>query len=386
MHVGIHLKVSSLARAVLVAGGLLTGSVASYCGVVVYTGNFHTVDAGRFYRSAQLGRDELATQVRANGIKAILNLRGAHPGQSWYDDEIAVSRAARVVHYDYPLSANRALTPVETSDIVEILRTAPMPILVHCKSGADRSGLVAALYRSAVRHQPPREAAQELSLWYGHFPFLWSRTKAMDETFQMFVRNAGEVGPAASEHSSIVPSLAQLAEAAENLYDAVKADNWTGADAAFRPMQRAANTLPAELPDSAHLRSVLDALRDVLAARNRVGTLSGSNEITLIAANMSAGYKQSVPVGVARLDYWGRALEIQAASRDAMKLAEISRRIRAIWDDLRPAIEARGSTAEAARFDRLVAQLQTLESPDAYARLAGPFRDAVDVIEKVFTR
>jgi protein tyrosine phosphatase (PTP) superfamily phosphohydrolase (DUF442 family) len=385
MHVGIPLKVSSLARAVLVAGGLLAGSLASYCGVVVYTGNFHTVDAGRFYRSAQLGRDELAKQIRANGIKAIVNLRGAHPGQSWYDDEIAVSRAAGVVHHDYPLSANRALTPAETRDIVEILRTAPMPILVHCKSGADRSGLVAALYRSALRHQSPREAAQELSLWYGHVPFLWSGTKAMDETFQVFVRNPVHVGRA-SEHPSIVAALAQLAEAAESLYDAAKADNWAGADAALRSMQRAGNSLAAELPDSSRLRSALDALRDVLAARNRVGTLSGANEITLMAANMSAGDDQPVPVSVARLDYWGRALEIQAASRDAMKLAEISRRIRAIWDDLRPAIEARGSTAEAARFDRLVTQLQTLKSPDAYARLAGPFLEAVDMIEKVFTR
>jgi protein tyrosine phosphatase (PTP) superfamily phosphohydrolase (DUF442 family) len=385
MHVGIPLKISSLAKAVLVAGGLLAGSVASYCGVVVYTGNFHTVDAGRIYRSAQLGRDELAKQVRANGIKSIVNLRGAHPGQPWYDDEIAVSRAAGVVHYDYPLSANRALTPAETRDIVEILRTAPMPILVHCKSGADRSGLVAALYRSAIRHQLAREAAQELSLWYGHFPFLWSGTKAMDETFQVFVRDVGQVGDV-PEHSSIGPSLAQLAEAAETLYDAIKADDWAGADAAFRSMQRAANTLPAELPDSSRLRSALDALRDILAVRNRVGTLSGANEITLMAANMSAEDKQPVPVSVARLDYWGRALEIQAASRDAMKLAEISRQIRAIWDDLRPAIEARGSTTEAARFDRLVIQLQTLKSPDAYARLAGPFLDAVDMIEKVFTR
>jgi protein tyrosine phosphatase (PTP) superfamily phosphohydrolase (DUF442 family) len=386
MHVGIPLRVSSLARAVLVAGGLLTGSVASYCGVVLYTGNFHTVDAGRFYRSAQLSRDELAKQVRANGIKSIVNLRGAHPGQLWYEDEIAVSRAAGVVHYDYPLSAHRALTPVQTRDIVEILRTAQMPILVHCQSGADRSGLVAALYQSAIRHQPPREAARELSLWYGHFPFLWSGTKAMDETFQMFVRNAVQVERATSRDSSIVPSLAQLADAAENLYDAVKADNWAGAGAAFRSMQRVANMLPADLLDSSRLRAALDVLRDVLAARNRVGTLSGSNEITLIAANMSAEYKQPVPVGVARLDYWGRELEIQAASRDAMKLAEISRRVRATWDDLRPALEARGSIAAAARFDRLVVQLQTLKSPDAYARFAVPFLDAVDVLEKAFTR
>src|ERR1700730_9222376 len=98
MHVGIPLKISSPGGAVLVAGGLLAGSVASYCGVVVYTGNFHTVDAGRIYRSAQLGRDELAKQVRANGIKTIVDLRGAHPGQPWHGAEPAVARDAGGVH------------------------------------------------------------------------------------------------------------------------------------------------------------------------------------------------------------------------------------------------------------------------------------------------
>lgn len=386
MSLRILLRVPAPARAALVAGGLLTGLVASYAGVIVYTGNFHAVDAGRFYRSAQLSRGELAKEVRAHGIKSIVNLRGAHPGQSWYDDEIAVSRAAGVVHYDYPLSANRTLAPVEISDIVRILRTAPMPILVHCKSGADRSGLVAALYRSTVEHQPPSEAAEELSLWYGHFPFLGSRTKAMDETFLTFVRNHARIARFDSEHSSIVPALAKVADAAERLYDAVKAREWTNAGAAFRSMQEAADMLPVELPDSSRLSSAIDTLRHGLAAQDRVSSLTGSNEITLIVANMSAGYDPPIPADIARLDYWGRALEIGADSRDATKLPEMTRRIRGIWNDLRPVIEARGGTEDAVRFDGLVMQLQAAQSLDAYARLVGPFLDSVDVIEIAFTR
>jgi protein tyrosine phosphatase (PTP) superfamily phosphohydrolase (DUF442 family) len=332
----IAIRISSLAKAVLFVGGLVTASLASYCGVVVYAGNFHTVEAGRFYRSGQLGRAELTRQIQANEIKSIVNLRGPHPGESWYDDEIAVSGAARVVHYDYPLSASRVLTLGEMSDIVTILRAAPTPILVHCQSGADRSALVAALYRAAVRHRPPHEAAEELSLWYGHFPFLGSSTRAMDESFRRFVRNVGQVERAVSER--IMPSLAGLSAAAESLYDAIKADDWRGADAAFRSTQRAAKVLPATLPDSSRLRSALDALPDALGTYDRTSALSGANEITLIAAGMAAGYASPVPVEIAHLDYLGRALEIHAASRDTGQMAEISRRIRVVWDDVRPAL------------------------------------------------
>jgi hypothetical protein len=48
--------------------------------------------------------------VRDHGIKSILNLRGAHSGQSWYDDEVAVSGELGVAHYDYGLSAGRPVT------------------------------------------------------------------------------------------------------------------------------------------------------------------------------------------------------------------------------------------------------------------------------------
>jgi protein tyrosine/serine phosphatase len=183
-------RVLSPPRALVVALAVMTGSLASYAADLVYTNNFHTVAAGRLYRSAQLGRGALAERIRMSGIKSILNLRGAHPDQRWYQDEIAVARAAHVAHYDYALSAYRPVTPKAIADIVAILRSAPAPMLVHCKSGADRTGLVAALYRAVIDRAAPGEAAGELSPWYGHFPYLWSGTKAMDQSFEQIVRHA----------------------------------------------------------------------------------------------------------------------------------------------------------------------------------------------------
>jgi undecaprenyl-diphosphatase len=169
------------------AVGLTAGSIGSYWGVVQYHGNFHTVTEGAFYRSAQLDKDELEKAVRDHGVRAILNLRGAHPGELWYDDEVAVSKALGVAHFDYGLSAYHIVTDNQIVDILRVLHDAPKPLLVHCKSGADRTGLVSALYRFAVEGKSADEADRQLTLIYGHFPYLMSRTRAMDDSFWAYV-------------------------------------------------------------------------------------------------------------------------------------------------------------------------------------------------------
>ena len=49
--------------------GLTAGSIGGYWGVVQYGGNFHTVEEGALYRSAQLSADELQTAIRDHGIE-----------------------------------------------------------------------------------------------------------------------------------------------------------------------------------------------------------------------------------------------------------------------------------------------------------------------------
>ena len=167
--------------------GAVGASLGSYWGLIQYQGNFHTVTEGALYRSAQLSREELHKVVHDYGIRSIFNLRGAHPGASWYDDEVAVSKELGVAHYDYALSSRRLVTDEQIAEILGILRDAPKPLLVHCRSGADRAGLVSAMYRFADEGASAVEADRQLSLLYGHFPFLRSSTRAMDDSFWTFV-------------------------------------------------------------------------------------------------------------------------------------------------------------------------------------------------------
>ena len=155
------------------------------------TGNIHTVEPNELYRSAQLDGDDLARVLNEYKIKSVINLRGDNPGDAWYDEELRVTKEYGVQHFDVGIGATSEPEPKVMRRLIGLLRNAPRPLLVHCYSGADRSGLAAALYEFLVTGESPRTAAKQLSFWYGHFPWLGSRTIAMDQAYWKII-NGGE--------------------------------------------------------------------------------------------------------------------------------------------------------------------------------------------------
>ncbi len=159
-------------------------SLLLYLGFLQISGNFHTVETGKLYRSAQPSGSGIRAYAQSLGIKSVLNLRGRHPGEAWYDDEIGVSNELGLFHADLALSATRELTDAQLKELEIVLRDAPAPILVHCKGGADRTGLAAALFELNIQKRPVDKAAAQLSWVYGHWPYFWSRSAAMDRSFE----------------------------------------------------------------------------------------------------------------------------------------------------------------------------------------------------------
>jgi protein tyrosine/serine phosphatase len=155
----------------------------SWAGYLRLTGNIHEVEVGKVYRSGQLWPSQLSSLLRVKGIRTVINLRGENPDRAWYVDELQVAKAAGVRHISLPMSANREPNDALLATLIDTLSTAELPVLIHCEAGADRSGLASALYKFTVQHKTPQEADGQLSFWYGHFPWLTSRTGAMDRTF-----------------------------------------------------------------------------------------------------------------------------------------------------------------------------------------------------------
>ncbi|SNS19145.1 Dual specificity phosphatase, catalytic domain [Humidesulfovibrio mexicanus] len=152
--------------------------------------NLHAVADGMVYRSAQMDAATLRHTIREKGIKAILNLRGEKPGSNWYRKEMEAAQAADVLLLNHGLSAQREVSPDELEDVLRLMDRAPKPLLVHCEGGSDRTGLVIAAWVFSRGHRPTEEAYKQLSLRYGHFPYLWSNTDAMDKSFWNYVRQA----------------------------------------------------------------------------------------------------------------------------------------------------------------------------------------------------
>ncbi len=183
-----------LKRAGLVGCAAAIG-LGTYLFAIQITGNFAEVVPGALYRSNQPTALQVADYAKRYGIRTIVNLRGSSQGAAWYKDEVAAARGLGIKHVDFRMSATRALTLEETNTLVTLLRDAPKPILIHCKSGADRTGLAAVLYLNQIAGKTADAAERQLSIRFGHFsiPF-FSPTYAMDENWETLEKAYGLSG------------------------------------------------------------------------------------------------------------------------------------------------------------------------------------------------
>jgi len=128
--------------------------------------NLHEVAPG-VWRSNQPSPGQLA-RLKAQGFRAVLNLRGAKPFAYYHLEREACARLGLTL-VSLPLSAGRPLPAATLLELHDVFRRLPRPFLMHCKSGADRTGIAAALYLLMIEGAPVTVAARELHWRYFHF-------------------------------------------------------------------------------------------------------------------------------------------------------------------------------------------------------------------------
>jgi protein tyrosine phosphatase (PTP) superfamily phosphohydrolase (DUF442 family) len=155
----------------------------------VFGGNVRTVQSRRVYRSAQLTGLHLNTVLDARQIKTVINLRGEAPDAGWYQSELESCMARNIDHVDIAFSAQRLPPPSELNKLISAFDKAQYPILLHCRGGADRSGLSSVIYKTIYEKVPFEQAYKEQLTWrYGHLA--WGTAHAMDDFMALYRKDA----------------------------------------------------------------------------------------------------------------------------------------------------------------------------------------------------
>ncbi|MBO9453696.1 tyrosine-protein phosphatase [Paracoccus sp. R12_1] len=172
-------------RRCLAGVGVVMAAAIIYLAYLQLSGNFHAVVAGEVYRAAQMDGQRLARWKREHGIATVLNLRGENTGADWYEAERGVAERLGIGHIDFRMSAARSLDRAQVQDLLQVMRDAPKPLLIHCMGGADRTGLASALYVAGIAGGGEEAAEWQLSPIFGHIgiPGL-SRAYPMDVTWE----------------------------------------------------------------------------------------------------------------------------------------------------------------------------------------------------------
>ena len=126
---------------------------------------------------------------RDQGIRTVINLRGGF-GASFYALEKAACADLGLTLVNFTIASRDVPTREQVRGAKTLFETVEYPALMHCKSGADRAGIMAVFYRHFRQGQSIGEACAQLSPRYLHVRA--GLTGVLDYIFERYLAE-GEV-------------------------------------------------------------------------------------------------------------------------------------------------------------------------------------------------
>ena len=127
--------------------------------------NHHHLGGG-MYRAVQPNANRVAL-LADQGVKTILNLRGESPkGFYLLEKEACAKHGINLI--DFRMYSRDVHTVARIKGARDLMKRIEYPALMHCKSGADRTGIMGVLYRYFIMGESIEAARGQLSLKYGH--------------------------------------------------------------------------------------------------------------------------------------------------------------------------------------------------------------------------
>lgn len=125
-------------------------------------------------------------RMAAQGVRTIINLRGARPCGSYALEAEACQRHG-VALVDLGTRSRGVPEREFIYEADDIFRRIAYPALMHCKSGADRAGFMSALYLVLRKNEPVETALRHLSWRYGHIR--QAKTGILDFFFERYLED-----------------------------------------------------------------------------------------------------------------------------------------------------------------------------------------------------
>ena len=163
--------------------------------------NFAVVEEGQLYRSAQLNEDELTEIVNKYHIKTVISLRGS-PERTYFYEPESETLAKLGVRFEY-IGMSDSFYPHqdEVKKIINIYQNSAGPVLIHCRVGADRTGLAAALYERFIKNKSIDESLDQLSFRHWH-------VTALHPAMTNFIRTAKDLNWVMNDYNVCAPEYA----------------------------------------------------------------------------------------------------------------------------------------------------------------------------------
>lgn len=128
---------------------------------------------------------------KARGIKTVINLRGGFDASFHALEKDACERLGLTM-VDFTITSREVPSVQRVLGAKRLFEAIEYPALMHCKSGADRAGIMSVLYMHFRKGKTIREAMDQLHLRYLHVK--QGKTGVLDYTFERYLEEGEPAG------------------------------------------------------------------------------------------------------------------------------------------------------------------------------------------------
>jgi protein tyrosine/serine phosphatase len=128
---------------------------------------------------------------KARGVKTVINLRGGFDASFHALEKDACERHGLAM-VDFTITSREVPSRERVLGARKLFETIAYPALMHCKSGADRAGIMSVLYMHFRQGRTIREAVEQLGLRYLHVK--QGKTGVLDYTFERYLAEGEPAG------------------------------------------------------------------------------------------------------------------------------------------------------------------------------------------------